>query len=52
MKHYASCADLRCMFKYLNFTPNNKNVKSTLNIIKIMVLIKGYFFIFILQINK
>lgn len=45
MENYARNADLRCIFKYLNFIPINENVKSTLNIIKRMVLIKikGYF---------
>lgn len=46
MENYTRNADLKGNFKYLNFTPISKNVKSTLNIIKkIMVLVKlmGYF---------
>lgn len=56
MENYARNADLRRIFKYLNFIPISKNVKSTLNIIKkIMVLIKlmGYFSIlFFISTNK
>lgn len=40
MENYVRNADLRYIFKYLSFSPINKNINSTLNIIKIMVLIK------------
>lgn len=55
MENYERNVDLRCIFKYLNFIPINKNVKWTLNIIKRMVLIKlkGYFsFLFSKLTNK